>query len=61
MFSTDFPHPEGGRDPKAKFEEAMPEVSDVDQERFYYSNMAELLGPALVPSPRCQNSWRVWE
>ena len=24
MFSTDYPHPEGGRDPLAKFEEAMP-------------------------------------
>ena len=51
MFSTDFPHPEGGRDPKAKFEEAMPGVSDQDKQRFYYSNMAELLGPALVPAP----------
>ena len=51
MFSTDFPHPEGGRDPKAKFEDAMPGVSDADQQRFYYSNMAELRGPALVPTP----------
>ena len=51
MFSTDFPHPEGGRDPKAKFEDAMPGVSEADQQRFYYSNMAELLGPALVPMP----------
>ncbi len=51
MFSTDFPHPEGGRDPKAKFEDAMPGVSEADQQRFYYSNMAELLGPALVPTP----------
>ena len=50
MFSTDFPHPEGGRDPKAKFEDAMPGVSEADQQRFYYSNMAELLGPALVPA-----------
>jgi predicted TIM-barrel fold metal-dependent hydrolase len=50
MFSTDFPHPEGGRDPKAKFEDAMPAVSEADQQRFYYSNMAELLGPALVPT-----------
>jgi uncharacterized protein len=51
MFSTDFPHPEGGRDPKAKFEDAMPGVSEADRQRFYYSNMAELLGPALVPRP----------
>jgi predicted TIM-barrel fold metal-dependent hydrolase len=51
MFSTDFPHPEGGRDPKAKFEDAMPGVSEADCQRFYYSNMADLLGPALVPTP----------
>ena len=51
MFSTDFPHPEGGRIRKAKFEDAMPGVSEEDQQRFYYSNMAELLGPALVPTP----------
>ena len=27
MFSTDFPHPEGGKDPLAKFEDAMPTAS----------------------------------
>jgi uncharacterized protein len=50
MFSTDYPHPEGGKDPLAKFEEAMGGVSDADQERFYFGNMAELLGPAFVPA-----------
>jgi uncharacterized protein len=44
MFSTDFPHPEGGRDPLAKFEAAMEGVSPTDQDRFYRANMAELLG-----------------
>ncbi|MGP0030209.1 MAG: amidohydrolase family protein [Acidimicrobiales bacterium] len=44
MFSTDFPHPEGGRDPLAKFEETMEGVSPADQDRFYRANMAELLG-----------------
>ncbi len=44
MFSTDYPHPEGGKDPLAKFEEAMDGVSPVDQDRFYRANMAELLG-----------------
>ncbi|MGV3760785.1 MAG: amidohydrolase family protein [Actinomycetota bacterium] len=48
MFSTDYPHPEGGRDPLAKFEEAMPSVSEDDKHRFYYGNMAELLGPVLT-------------
>lgn len=50
MFSTDYPHPEGGRDPLAKFEAAMPDVSDDDRHRFYYQNMADLLGPALTPA-----------
>jgi uncharacterized protein len=44
MFSTDYPHPEGGRDPLARFEEAMEGVSPADQDRFYRANMAELLG-----------------
>ena len=50
MFSTDYPHPEGGRDPLAKFQAAMPDVSDDDRHRFYYQNMADLLGPALTPA-----------
>ena len=44
MFSTDFPHPEGGRDPLAKFEETLVDTSDDDQARFFADNMAELLG-----------------
>jgi predicted TIM-barrel fold metal-dependent hydrolase len=44
MFSSDYPHPEGGRDPLAKFEEALENVADDDKNRFYYGNMAALLG-----------------
>ena len=51
MFSTDFPHPEGGRDPQAKFEDAMAGVSGDAKQRFYYQNMADLLGPARTPVP----------
>ena len=51
MFSTDYPHPEGGRDPLAKFEEAMPGVSDADKHRFYYENMAFLLGSRTPARP----------
>jgi uncharacterized protein len=50
MFSTDYPHPEGGRDPLAKFEAAMPAVTEEDKHRFYYQNMADLLGPSRVPA-----------
>ena len=43
MFSSDYPHPEGGRDPLAKFEEVLTTASEADQARFYARNMAELL------------------
>ncbi len=51
MFSTDFPHPEGGRDPKAKFEAATVDTDPADLDRFYFQNMAELLGTDRVPVP----------
>src|SRR5438105_2528440 len=43
MFSTDYPHPEGGRDPLAKFEETLTETSEEDKSRFYSGNMNQLL------------------
>jgi predicted TIM-barrel fold metal-dependent hydrolase len=47
MFSTDYPHPEGGRDPLAKFEETLVGVVEADLQRFYAGNMAELLSKAI--------------
>ena len=47
MFSTDYPHPEGGKDPLAKFEETLDGVDEPALARFYRSNMAELLGSRL--------------
>ncbi|HLI54639.1 MAG TPA: amidohydrolase family protein [Acidimicrobiales bacterium] len=44
MFSTDFPHPEGGRDPIAKFDAALEGAGEEDRRAFYASNMAWLLG-----------------
>ncbi len=43
MFSTDFPHPEGGRDPLARFEAELAGTGPEDQERFFHQNMSELL------------------
>ena len=43
MFSTDYPHPEGGRDPLAKFAKALASTGPADQERFYAGNLTELL------------------
>ncbi len=44
MFSTDYPHPEGGRDPLAKFEEELGGVGAEDRDRFFRGNMASLIG-----------------
>ncbi len=43
MFSTDFPHPEGGRDPLQKFDDALARSSEEDRSKFFYDNMDELL------------------
>jgi uncharacterized protein len=47
MFSSDYPHPEGGRDPLAKFEAALTSTSAADQAKFYAQNMQELVSAAV--------------
>ena len=44
MFSTDYPHPEGGRRPFEIFGDALSAFDDDAQERFFWRNGAELLG-----------------
>ena len=44
MFSTDYPHPEGGRRPFEIFGEAMAGFDDDVRERFFWRNGAELFG-----------------
>ena len=44
MFSTDYPHPEGGRHPFEIFGEAVSGFDSAAQERFFWRNGAELLG-----------------
>jgi uncharacterized protein len=46
LFSSDYPHPEGHRDPITKFEATMAGVSDEARTRFYRDNLADLLGAA---------------
>ena len=48
LFSSDYPHPEGGRNPIARFDASLAGHSERAVERFYYQNMADLLGPSLV-------------
>ena len=49
MFSSDFPHVEGGRNPIARFERSMDAagIGTDARERFYVDNFADLLGPVL--------------
>jgi predicted TIM-barrel fold metal-dependent hydrolase len=43
MFSTDYPHPEGGKDPLQKFDDALAASSKEVRSSFFYDNMNELL------------------
>jgi uncharacterized protein len=42
MFSSDYPHPEGTRDPIAKFESTMDAISEPTRTKFYSTNFASL-------------------
>ena len=44
LFSSDYPHPEGGRDPLGHFEESLDATPEVAKERFYSGNFAEMMG-----------------
>jgi predicted TIM-barrel fold metal-dependent hydrolase len=44
LFSTDYPHPEGTRDPLDRFERSLSGTSEAAKERFYSGNFAEMMG-----------------
>lgn len=47
MFSTDYPHVEGGRRPFERFERSLGEVSEATRQRFYADNFVDLMGSGL--------------
>jgi predicted TIM-barrel fold metal-dependent hydrolase len=47
-FSSDYPHPEGTRDPIGRFEATMTDLDDVQRDRFYSGNFAALMGGTLA-------------
>ena len=51
MFSSDYPHPEGGKDPLAKFKEELRNTGVEAETRFYSGNMSELLSGATGRVP----------
>lgn len=48
LFSSDFPHVEGGRNPIRRFEGTMEGLPPRAVERFYRSNFEEMMGAALT-------------
>jgi predicted TIM-barrel fold metal-dependent hydrolase len=49
LFSSDYPHPEGGRDPLGRFEATLGGASEAVRSKFYSGNFADLFG-LPVPS-----------
>lgn len=43
MFGSDYPHAEGGRDPKGRFDASLADHGDDTVDRFYHRNFAELM------------------
>lgn len=48
LFSSDYPHPEGGRNPIGRFDAGLAGFSSDVVEQFYYGNMADLMGSSLT-------------
>jgi predicted TIM-barrel fold metal-dependent hydrolase len=48
MFSSDYPHVEGGRNPLGRFERSLAGVSDDARRRFYCDNFVDLMGAGLT-------------
>ena len=55
MFSSDYPHVEGGRNPVKRFDASLAGCDEEIRERFYAGNFADLMGPTLdrvaLPTP----------
>jgi predicted TIM-barrel fold metal-dependent hydrolase len=46
LFSSDYPHIEGGRNPLKRFEDSMAGLSETAKQRFYAANFEQLMGLA---------------
>jgi uncharacterized protein len=44
MFSSDYPHIEGGRNPLKRFETSMPDTGEEAKDKFYARNFTDLMG-----------------
>jgi len=48
LFSSDYPHVEGGRNPLGRFERSTEGLSESTLQRFYCDNFVDLMGPTLA-------------
>jgi len=44
LFSTDYPHPEGTKDPLGRFERSMADIDEAAKEKFYHRNFEVMMG-----------------
>lgn len=44
LFSSDYPHAEGRRDPIGRFSRALTRIDEADQARFFAGNFRDLFG-----------------
>lgn len=47
LFSSDYPHVEGGRNPLKRFEQSLAGCSEIEKTAFYSGNFADLMGSSL--------------
>lgn len=52
LFSSDFPHVEGGRNPLKRFDESLSQTPAESIARFYCDNFVDLMGEGLAPDLR---------
>lgn len=48
LFSSDYPHVEGGRNPKGRFDRSTASLPEAHRERFYRANFEDLMGSAFA-------------
>jgi predicted TIM-barrel fold metal-dependent hydrolase len=51
LFSTDYPHVEGGRNPIGRFESALGDRSEAVRDKFYAENFLRIFPNARVAAP----------
>jgi predicted TIM-barrel fold metal-dependent hydrolase len=52
LFSSDYPHVEGGRNPLKRFDDSLASVGQPARDRFYGENFIDLMGEGLAPDLR---------